>query len=95
LGLSDVDKKSKMRVLIWIFAVSMTILAGDQPQMSPDPDSLTQLGLAYAQGHGVPKDYARSLSYFEKAAQSGHPVAQKLKSALERKLSESRVPASR
>ena len=47
-------------------------------QMTPDQiaEAQTNLGLMYADGEGVPKDYAEAVKWFRMAAEQGHVHAQ-------------------
>ena len=43
---------------------------------SDDPEDMFQLGLIYARGIGVDADSAEATTWFGKAAEAGHPMAQ-------------------
>ncbi|MDZ4733241.1 MAG: tetratricopeptide repeat protein [Nitrospirota bacterium] len=39
-------------------------------------EAQTNLGMLYANGHGVPQDYSQARQWYEKAAAQGHALAQ-------------------
>jgi TPR repeat protein len=41
-----------------------------------EPEAQNNLGVMYANGRGVPQDYAEAVSWFRKAAEQGHASAQ-------------------
>ena len=41
-----------------------------------DVDAQNKLGVMYYRGEGVPQDYSHAVSWFRKAAEQGHAVAQ-------------------
>ncbi len=38
-----------------------------------DSEAMTNIGILYGQGNGVPQDYTQALTWFHKAADAGNP----------------------
>jgi TPR repeat protein len=59
-------------VAAFLALVSIRTLAADAAQSPADsPEQMNRMGLLYATGTGVPKDYVAALAWYQRAAQSG------------------------
>ena len=56
-----------------------------------DADAQFNLGIAYNNGDGVPKDYARAYMWFSLAAAAGDPTAAEYRDTVERSMSPAQI----
>lgn len=74
--MSRMSTRKAIVVAAFLALASIRVFAADAAQSPPaNPEQMNRMGLLYATGTGVPKDYVAALAWYQRAAESGSTSA--------------------